>query len=396
MPARFLLRISQRLFAGVFLVLGGCSYLPPTILPVDKLAPPSDIQGVTDLLTPTGPQTIRILFIHGIGVHNPCDPDTLLLHLTKALRVEQDPPGAVQENTGCTSHFAIPEPTPVQVAGATDTAFFYRYDFSSKTSPRRVKFAFLLWSPLTNALKATMSEDIPHHALLADVAKQFEQDNLVDVVLYGGRYRDVLRPAVEKGLCYFVDGAPDPSDPRICDGGKGGVPTTVITHSLGGYMLMDAMSDVYNRRKNKVERDPRSAAEKVGRDLNQFFMLANQLKLLDLTTRRTESQPTMMVENFRASWREANSSHKRQLVAISDPNDILSFQVTAAEIDKPQFNATNVYLGTAGEFFGLYRAPILPLAASPVDAHENYLKDDDVMDIIVCGMTGATIKRCGR
>lgn len=54
----------------------------------------------------------------------------------------------------------------------------------------------------------------------------------------------------------------------------------------------------------------------------------------------------------------------------------------------------NIYLGTAGEFFGLSRVPIWGLAASPVAAHTNYLQDDDVMDIIVCGMTGSAINRC--
>jgi hypothetical protein len=38
--------------------------------------------------------------------------------------------------------------------------------------------------------------------------------------------------------------------------------------------------------------------------------------------------------------------------------------------------------------------PIWGLAASPVAAHDNYLQDNDVIDIIACGMTGATINRC--
>ena len=54
----------------------------------------------------------------------------------------------------------------------------------------------------------------------------------------------------------------------------------------------------------------------------------------------------------------------------------------------------NIYLGTAGQFLGLPHVPIWGLAASPVAAHTNYLQDDDVMDIIVCGMTGSTINRC--
>jgi hypothetical protein len=54
----------------------------------------------------------------------------------------------------------------------------------------------------------------------------------------------------------------------------------------------------------------------------------------------------------------------------------------------------NVYLGTTGQFFGLGPVLIWGLAASPVAAHDHCLQDDDVMDIIVPGMSGATINRC--
>jgi len=405
MPARFFLGLSRRLGAlGVLLSIGGCYYLPPTIVPVNPDPAPAKIDGVVDIAP--NPQTIRILFIHGIGEHDACDPDTLLLHLTKALQVQQKQPDQIDATANCASHFAVPAPRAISAPGATSKALMYSYEFQNPAAGRTVKFAFLRWSPLTDEIKKDdMPEPgLPHHALVADYAKSFEQNNLVDVVLYGGKYREVIRPAIEQGLCYFVDGVPDRADPRLCDGGKGDVPTAIVTHSLGGYMLMDAMGDIYSRGAGRTAPISHSAAEKVGRYLDQIFMLANQLKLLDLTTRTSEQNPPALVHNFRAAWhgahetqaRTGQSMRRRQLIAVSDPNDILSWQVTTMEFDRPEFTVANVYLGTAGEFFGLYRAPIIPIAASPIDAHENYLKDDDVMDIIACGMTGASINRCGQ
>jgi len=395
MLARFAVGTLSRLFAvGLGASAGACYYLPPEVVPSSTTAVVNKIEGITEL---PNAQTIRILFIHGIGEHNACDPDTLLLHLSKALQVRQSPPSALDDKADCQSHFAIPKPTPM--SGAADAALLYKYDFLGNS--RHLKFSFLLWSPLTQKLKETLDEpQLPHHALLASLAKEFEQDNLADVVLYGGRYREVIRPQVEKALCDFIGGVPG-DDPRICDNGTGDIPTAIVTHSLGGYMLMDAMADIYKRPRNRAEREARNAAEKVGRELNLIFMLANQLKMLDLSTKKSEGGASEVVEGFRASWKAARRwgakgepEAKRQLVAISDPNDILSWEVTDTEFNRPEFTVANVYLGTTGEFFGLYRAPIAPIAALPDRAHLNYLKDDDVMDIIVCGMTGNTINRC--
>ncbi|HKM74061.1 MAG TPA: hypothetical protein VJX94_29050, partial [Stellaceae bacterium] len=146
----------------------------------------------------------------------------------------------------------------------------------------------------------------------------------------------------------------------------------------------------------------RSAAIKVGHYLDQIFMLANQLKMLDLSTRTSEQQSSQVVKRFRATWTAIHATRQRterelssrQVLAISDPNDVLSWEVTKSEFEVPGITVANIYLGTAGEIFGLSSVPIWRLAASPVAAHLNYLQDDDVMDIIACGMTSSMINRC--
>ncbi|WP_158817170.1 hypothetical protein [Methylocapsa sp. S129] len=393
---------------GSSALLGACSYLPPDVVPVHASTWPDKIKGLVDLLPNGGggdQGAMRILFVHGMGVYNACYVDPLLVHLTKALGVQQDRPTSVDTTDPCLQeaafHFALPTPIPVPADNAQHQARLYHYKFSG--AERHVDFWFLVWSPLTDVPKQTLLEpDLPvHHALLTDWVKTFEQDNLADVVLYGGKYRQVLRSAVERAICYFIGGAPE-QDATVCDGGQANIPTAIITHSLGAYMVMDALADIYRPASHRKPPESFDASTKAACYLDQIFMLANQLKMLDLTTRTSEIETPRIVQRFHEvmnsprvqTCRSARGLRSRQIIAISDPNDILSWEVTSKEFDRPNENVANVYLGVTGEYFGLYRLPVLEVAASPSGAHLNYLQSDDTMDIIACGMTGSSINRC--
>jgi hypothetical protein len=110
-------------------------------------------------------------------------------------------------------------------------------------------------------------------------------------------------------------------------------------------MLMDAMSDINHP----------PATEKV----------------LDLATRTSAVQARQVVRRFGATWeaihhtrpRRPSEPSSRQPLAISDLNDILSWEVTKEEFDAPRFTLANIYLGSAGQFLGLPHLPIRGLAA---------------------------------
>jgi hypothetical protein len=89
-----------------------------------------------------------------------------------------------------------------------------------------------------------MLDKDPRLAWVNKKGKQFLHDNLSDVALYGGTYRQVIRAAVEQALCSFIGGTPHPNSPKTCTGGETGMPTAVTTHSMGAYMLMDATCDL--------------------------------------------------------------------------------------------------------------------------------------------------------
>ena len=219
-----------------------------------------------------------VLFIHGIGISDAHSADALLLHLKDALGFKQPVPE--------------PEPQMIYVEGVPteDNAVLYNFQFVAEPGHGPMKFSFLLWSPLTTHLKTkfdpldTVLDKDPRLAWVNKKGKQFLHDNLSDVALYGGTYRQVIRAAVEQGLCSFIGGTPHPNSPKTCTGGETGMPTAVITHSMGAYMLMDATCDLAGPSCETGTGSNGNAAEQMLSDLKYFAWLANQISFLDMTT----------------------------------------------------------------------------------------------------------------
>jgi hypothetical protein len=75
-------QIIRRLFVVcISSLLSSCYYLPPEVVAVQPDPPPGKFLGITDLPPAPDSDRTRILFVHGIGIHTGCDPDTLLFHL---------------------------------------------------------------------------------------------------------------------------------------------------------------------------------------------------------------------------------------------------------------------------------------------------------------------------
>jgi hypothetical protein len=318
-----------------------------------------------------------------------------------------------RDDTTC-GDLIVPAPKRLKVPNTTLEAKFYTYYFHNADNTRTMQVSFLLWVPLTYNLKMTptMSEQgHPSQAFLTGFAKGFIQTHLGDVVLYGGAYRVPMRAAVEQAMCYFINGEPDITG-HHCAHADANARTVIITHSLGGYMLMDAIADLQAAHPNEhvagitAPMSDNAAAMMLYRT-GLLFMLANQVALLDLTMEATypppsarqgqsatdgrELEPHGALGPFMHYWkafrRPADEAMPRQIVGVSDPNDLLSYLLSPGEIDIPDDTVVaNVYLGVAWN--------VANLAAWPVSAHVNYLTDPTVMNIMVCGMTGNTVVPC--
>jgi hypothetical protein len=180
--------------------LAACRGGPTTVPPNDSF------RGIVSASSPT--EQLRVLFIHGIGISDAHSADALLLHLKDALGFKQPVPE--------------PEPQMICVEGVPteDNAVLYNFQFVAEPGHGPMKFSFLLWSPLTTHLKTkfdpldTVLDKDPRLAWVNKKGKQFLHDNLSDVALYGGTYRQVIRAAVEQALCSFIGGTPHPNSPK--------------------------------------------------------------------------------------------------------------------------------------------------------------------------------------
>ena len=142
--------------------------------------------------------------------------------------------------------------------------------------------SYLLWTPLTESVKCGLEKEdnsAPAKQDFAAFAKDFIDDKLADAVLYGGAYREkVIRPSVQAALCLVAS-----PDHKTCAPSGYRDPTVIITHSLGGYMLMDAIADEL-RGADCQSKSGGGAAEKILENTPVIYMMANQLALLDLST----------------------------------------------------------------------------------------------------------------
>ncbi len=112
-----------------------------------------------------------------------------------------------------------------------------------------------------------------------------------------------------------------------------------------------------------------------------------------------------MAPRFAKCWTAAKSKSPRlvqangveepptkQIVAFSDPNDILSWRLRPEDLrfprpERPSVKLTNVYLSN-GEF------SIPSLFSDPTIAHTGYFDNQTVMNFLLCGASNGAVDAC--
>jgi hypothetical protein len=423
--------------------LAACVSAPVTV-PADK----DSFLGVATLnggFTAAGATTLsadrplRVLIIHGMGTASEGGFDSFIQSLANRFGVvpmdqppETLPPPCDEARAGLFGGRPRPQPITIPVGDVpeADRARLYTYRFARASEPGRVALtaSYLMWTPLTCAIKKNQLGEpgAPERQWVASFAKSFIRDKFTDVILETGAYRRaVLRPTVQKALCVFIGGTPGDlapitgGAPRVdCQGGDDAIQTVIVTHSLGGYMLMDAIDDEL---KSAAPEDATpsgepaaasTAAAKLLRSTYFVYMMANQLALLDLSTLdhypyqpgAASSHVELMMRTFgnadpdmaphrpsEAAPLAGQEAAVRQIVAFSDPNDMLSYLVSPEDLGPAQHvRFTNVYMAN-GEF------QIPGVYSDPLTAHVGYFENPRVLDLFVCGMKdGAVAQPCPR
>jgi hypothetical protein len=403
---------------SIFL-LAACSALPTPVLDQPSF---TGMSALAPAVTPARP--LHVLIIHGIGTPAPYQFEGFIQSLAQRFSLVQVPPKFQDsEPQGCyyvtpaSPALIHPRPKLITIDGAPEeaSARLFTYSFGpAANGPPTLKVSYLLWAPLTEDIKCALAKDddkAPPKQWFAGVARDFIDNKLADVVLYGGTYRDnIMRPSVQAALCYVTGGKPS-KDGKTCQPGPYDEPTVIITHSMGAYMLMDAIN--YELRKENCDAAlGTTAAAKILANTDYIYMMANQIALLDLSRLRAypprlggERPPSEVAQRFAKCWTavkpksppviQANGLEEpptKQIVAFSDPNDILSWRLRPKDLEVPRpergsVKLTNVYLSN-GEF------SIPSVFSDPTTAHTGYFDNPTVMQLLLCGASNGAVDAC--
>lgn len=371
------------------LLLTGCSRLAV----LKEIGP--DFPGISKHLSVSRP--LHVLIVHGMGRHQPSYADALLAALTHHVGLR---------NQGCRSvldPIRHPDPLYRQIRYGT----VMRCDYRGRGG-QRVDAFVLTWAPLTAPLKErylsydrtdkTITED--RLRVNAAIKESLIDESLADAILYVGSFRDHMQYPIQQALCVMMRGHSIQEGvctlPDSFAGATGFEQIVVVASSLGSTMVFQTIEALHaqthaltpDRSKDSFAR----AAEKFAADTATIFMLANQLPLLrlgDVHAPVVSALPPS-VERFvtlRHEERSRNRSALReslQIVAFSDPNDLLSYAIPQSFIDElpgglqDKVLLTNVILSVAevGAFKSL---------ADPLEAHTGYDRNPTVLKFISCG-----------
>ena len=364
---------------------------------VPEVSPDRAFLGVSDYLQAEG--AARIVLSHGMcsGEHRASGTDTNWVgqraaQIARSLGVLHTPEPAYQ-------------PSAVYPPGAgPDEPAVRRYDVSFVQNEKPVTASFLIWGSFVDAYRenlefentrrSSQTPEAPRRARLnADVKSELMNRCLIDAVVYLGRNGDPIRRNMRHAVCELLGGqftpAKRPGDARssgTCRNPKrSGVPTVLIPESLGSTILFEAYMMLDDRQ------GQRALARSLG-DVRSVFMASNQYALLrqgtvsDGQLRTLDARPQDALGAFlaaRLGQTEVQSLTQQsrpdfQLVAITDPNDVLGYRVDGQTLSGLPVDYRNVLVSNTDT--------ILQLAADPIKAHRDTARPQ-VFDLIVKGYT---------
>lgn len=353
---------------------------------------------------------LKLLMVHGIGTHLPGYATRLAENLARELNLDV----VNREPKVITLRFRMPEQAVAdalrgRIRGKTGdkigTVMVNTY--WNKANDRKMTFYELTWSEITEADKRILAYDDSgeytfRRAGLNKDLKQFVNSHMPDPLIYLGDAHFTIQQAVTQTLCWMFtqdyDQLPKQTD-QVCHF-QDYPPTEVrkdsyvfVSHSLGSRILTDAWQTVTAGL--VMEAGMKNASPNVAdwrRALQDetmtIFMLSNQLPLLQLG--REAPAVTNQFEDYctpgGAKYKDRVFA-RTNIVAFSDPNDILSWAVP------PDYERNNMDSRMCPRLANI----IINIAevktvlgielAAPGEAHGGYDNDQRVIKLIARGMS---------
>lgn len=306
---------------------------------------------------------LNIVFVHGMGDFSQGDPKQVIDHLVTELDlkfIKAEPIQQVRYEN-------------VLVGLIKDSLF--QHDESGNS----VRFKQVDWSLSTNFVKQSAFEfdndnldkrgsRLPRHSKI----KQLQNSSLGDVALY---LSPTFRPRIQEASRVAIRqiGA------SLSKESEKQTRTIVIAYSLGSRIVFDIMDASMNKGGQK-EFVAFTAS------VDRFFMLANQLSLLGLAIDGKEGKLESYPYFFKNDTNQSSKDEKQfKIIAITDPNDHLSFRIEKALFDSPIGDQILDVDCTVAK--KAYLIPGIGWMINPVAAHTHYGRTKKVLNLITDGYT---------
>lgn len=389
-------------YALLFLFfLAACSnpYATPEVQPA------AQFRGITAYAPPGDNTRVRAILSHGMcsAIHR-ADGDVETTNWVKRRA------GQIAAALGSTAPVSLPSrPTKSYPAGrSAGQPGVHRYDVTIPHAGGTVEAVFLIWGRHVDPYRANLDYDNgrrtsetpekPQRALLNNIGRtELMNRCLIDAVVYLGPSGNPIRHDMRHALCDILGGSftsarpkGNPLEPATCRRPDGpGIDTVLIPESLGSTILFDAYTGLDDQRGGFFLSQRLS-------EIGSIYLASNQLPLLRQGTEEvgvvrafgaggTDSLGRFLdaVGTARAVPRAFDAGAPRfdttELVAITDPNDVLGYRISEEVVAGTGVDLRNVLVSNAPTYFGLF--------SNPIEAHRN-TERPQVFEIIVNGLAG--------
>lgn len=370
----------RRLLIGtVLLVLyPACAHIRVNSTPTCPDRTSCSFEGLQDALA-TG-STLHLLVVHGMGPQEIGYSRQLVAALTKDLGLISAGGGGVRR----IKNPADDGPEPIMAIRK----------YQDPSASRRMIVYEVIWAPVVDYLKEALDYDSQPEKLIGrailnrGLKRNLINARLSDPVLYIGYRRQAMQFPVQYTLCQILGGgmttagcsftAPrafeDPNYPALSGHDK----VAIVTMSLGSKLTFDALSTVLGAQATGTEARSRLAGK-----LTTFFMLANQLPLLELADRDDFASDEIPIAHLGKLLQTRDrsgpwSQPAFSVVAISDPNDLLSYDIPdTLAVLAPDIQFVNINVRLAHNYLGII--------ANPLAAHISHAESPRVIRYITRG-----------
>ena len=341
----------------------------------------------------------KVMVVHGIG---PAEPDysvRLQRNVTRELGLN------VRNRRSKRIELRDPE------FEGTDLGTLTISRYLNNEGTQEILFYELVWAEITAREKRVLGYDTSERyrsrrASVNHIAKQFLNDRISDPLIYVGDSHLKILQSVDQAMCWTLytdwNELPDGAA-QACDRHKvasvddlKGYQWVVITHSLGSRIVIDTMEfqarvvlKQFQSESDAEKRDKARELLQAWKDQTiQVYMLANQLPLLQLG--RGEPEVVGQIDSYclpEGDHYEERIVKELQVVAFSDPNDLLSYAIPPAYADEHMDSrlcpvVVNVSVNVVPTI-DLFKVGEI---ADPLEAHTEYDNNYRVLGLMTRGI----------